>query len=211
VIRAIANTVTMLVIAALLGLFAGFLWFVSALPNKEVVLDRSADGIVALTGGNSRIVDAIELLAQGRGKRLLISGVHRTTTLREIARVAPQFERYILCCTDLDHSALNTVGNAAETRRWARQQNFRSLIIVTSSYHMPRSMAELSRQMPDIELIPYPVVSEKLRTEPWWSHPPTARLLISEYLKYMVVQVRIRLEPAPDSTDVARGRDGARS
>jgi uncharacterized SAM-binding protein YcdF (DUF218 family) len=201
----------MLVIAALLGLFAGFLWFVSALPNKEVVLDRSADGIVALTGGNSRIVDAIELLAQGRGKRLLISGVHRTTTLREIARVAPQFERYILCCTDLDHSALNTVGNAAETRRWARQQNFRSLIIVTSSYHMPRSMAELSRQMPDIELIPYPVVSEKLRTEPWWSHPPTARLLISEYLKYMVVQVRIRLEPAPDNTDVARGRDGARS
>jgi uncharacterized SAM-binding protein YcdF (DUF218 family) len=211
VIRALANTVTMLVIGALLGLFAGFLWFVSALPNKEIVLDRSADGIVALTGGNSRIVDAIELLAQGRGKRLLISGVHRTTTLREIARVAPQFERYILCCTDLDHSALNTVGNAAETRRWVRQQNFRSLIIVTSSYHMPRSMAELSRQMPDIELIPYPVVSEKLRTEPWWSHPPTARLLISEYLKYMVVQVRIRLEPAPDNTDVARGRDGARS
>src|SRR5216683_1250575 len=56
---------------------AGFLWFVWRMPSEEVALDRSADGIVVLTGGASRILDGIELLAAGRGKRLLISGVHR--------------------------------------------------------------------------------------------------------------------------------------
>jgi uncharacterized SAM-binding protein YcdF (DUF218 family) len=106
---------------------------------------------------------------------------------------------------------VNTVGNAAETRRWAKSRGFKSLIVVTSNYHMPRSMAELSRQLPDIALIPFPVISDKLRDESWWTSPPAARLLLTEYVKYMVAQVRMRVEPPPPPTDVARRRDGVRS
>lgn len=209
--RAVCRTVVTLLLVGALGLAGGFFWFVRAVPTEEVALGRNADGIVVLTGGTSRIVDAIELLAAGRGRRLLISGVHKGTTLREITRLVPQYDGLIGCCVDLDHSAINTVGNAEQTRRWVRGQNFRSLIVVTSNYHMPRSMAELSHQVPDIALVPFPVVSDKLRAEPWWASPATARLLISEYLKYMVAQVRMRLEPAPDMTDVARARGLVRS
>ncbi len=87
----------------------------------------------------------------------------------------PQHDRLLECCVDLDHSAVNTVGNAAETRRWAQGPRFRSLIVVTSNYHMPRTMAELGRQLPDVALIPFPVVSDKLRAEPWWTscRPPS--------------------------------------
>ena len=83
--------------------------------------------------------------------------------------------------------------------------------MVTSSYHMPRTMAELGRQLPDVALIPFPVVSEKLRQEPWWDSLSTAKLLFSEYLKYMLAQVRMRIEPASETTDVAgaRGRIGS--
>ena len=77
---------------ALLLLALGFFWFVSALPTEEVKLDRNADGIVALTGGASRIVDAIELLAAKRGQRLLISGANRSTNASEISRLHPEFE-----------------------------------------------------------------------------------------------------------------------
>jgi hypothetical protein len=32
-----------------------------------------------------------------------------------------------------------------------------------------------------------------MRSEAWWSSPPTAKLLFSEYLKYIVAQVRFRV------------------
>ena len=160
---------------------------------------------MVLTGGASRISDAIELLAAGRGKRLLISGVHRTTTTAEIARINPRYQGLVACCVDLDYSAINTVGNAIETRRWARERGFTSLIVVTSAYHMPRTMAELEQQMPDTVLVPFPVVTEKLRNEPWWASAPTARLILSEYAKFVVAQLRMRIEPVPGLTD-ERGR-----
>jgi uncharacterized SAM-binding protein YcdF (DUF218 family) len=182
-----------LVLAGVLG--AGFTWFAASLPDREIVLDRKADGIVVLTGGSSRVVDAIELLAAGHGQRLLITGVHRATNTSEISRVAPEYERVLRCCVDLDRSALNTLGNAIGTRRWVMDRRFRSLIVVTSSYHMPRALAELSHQMPDVTLIPFPVLSERLRGQPWWESGATTRLLLSEYLKYMYALVRMRVYP----------------
>lgn len=206
--RARALWWTILLLAGLIaaGFAAGFLVFARAVPGDEISLRDNADGIVVLTGGSARISDAVELLAAGHGKRLLITGVHRATTSREIERVMPGSRHLLACCVDLDHSAVNTLGNAEETRRWAKQRGFNSLIVVTSSYHMPRSMAELARQLPDAKLIAFPVVTDKMRAEPWWSSLPTAKLLISEYLKYIVAQVRMRLEPAPGTTDVARMR-----
>jgi uncharacterized SAM-binding protein YcdF (DUF218 family) len=176
---------------------AGFLWFVASVPTEEVSIDRPADGIVVLTGGASRIADAIELLAAGRGKRLLISGVHPTTSSNELARLSPAYRHWMLCCVDLGHAAVNTTGNAIETRQWVADQGFRSVIVVTSNYHMPRTMAELRRRMPDVALVPFPVVTDKMRSEAWWSSAPTAKLLFSEYLKYIVAQVRFRLGISP--------------
>ena len=59
-------------------------------------------------------------------------------------------------------------------------------------------LAELRRRMPDVALVPFPVVTDKMRSEAWWSSPPTAKLLFSEYLKYIVAQVRFRLGTTPD-------------
>ena len=179
--------------AVLLG--AGFCWFVLKVPAEEVTLDRKADGIVVLTGAAARIPDAIELLAAERGKRLLITGVHRATSAREIARLTPLYSKFFSCCIDLDRSALNTFGNAIEARRWAREHNFNSLIVVTSNWHMPRAMAEFAYQLPDVALISYPVISPKVKDEPWWSNLDTARLLFAEYLKYLVALTRMRLDP----------------
>jgi uncharacterized SAM-binding protein YcdF (DUF218 family) len=172
----------------------GFLWFIWRVPADEVALDRNADGIVALTGGASRIADAIELLASGRGKRLLISGVNRATSSKEISRLNPEFERWVRCCVDFDRS-LNTLGNAVETRRWAESRGFRSLIVVTSNYHMPRALAEIAHQLPGVALVPFPVVTDRQRAEPWWAGAATARLMLTEYLKYVFAKLRMGLHP----------------
>ena len=184
-------------------LVAGFGLFIWLLPEQEVALDRNADGIVVLTGGTSRVSDALELLSSGRGKRLLITGVNPGTTTNDIAHQTVDYNRVLGCCVDLDYAALNTLGNAVQTRRWAQAHNFSSLIIVTSAYHMPRAIAELSHQLPDVTLIPFPVVSDRLRIEPWWSNGATARLVLSEYLKYLFAKVRMRFDTFADAGELS--------
>ena len=192
----------------------GFIAFLSQLRGVEVKPARNADGIVVLTGGSSRVSDAMELLAGGYGKRLLISGVHPTNAASDISRSLPDNHSLLGCCVDLDRSAVNTRSNAAETRRWARDRGFKSLIVVTSNYHMPRAIVELSHAMPDIALIPFAVVGDKWRDEPWWTSGTTLRLLLSEYAKYVAAELRVRLadvgiDLVPDFADQPTGSRAA--
>jgi uncharacterized SAM-binding protein YcdF (DUF218 family) len=190
--KSILIALALLLVATATG-FAGFL---SQLRGTEVKPPRTADGIVVLTGGSSRVSDAMELLASGYGQRLLISGVHPSSGASDISRSLTDNQAWLNCCVDLDRSAVNTRSNAAETRRWAHERGFKSLIVVTSNYHMPRAIVELSHAMPDITLIPYVVVGDKWREEPWWSNGGTLRLVLSEYVKYVAAEVRVRLADA---------------
>src|SRR3984893_16184422 len=187
--------------------FGGFILFASTIPREEEEFHRSADGIVALTGGPSRIADAVELLIAGRGKRLLISGVNPSTTPGELIRLTPELEKLFACCVDLGHQALNTTGNAMEIAQWTHEHQFRSIVVVTSAWHMPRALVELERELVGVEIIPYAVVSDRMRDEPWWTNPQTARLLLVEYVKYLATYARVSLdafEEGPGTKNVAR-------
>src|SRR5581483_3523137 len=138
---------------------AGFGGFLFNERSAEVKPARKADRIVVLTGGSSRVSDAMELLAAGYGKRLLISGVHPTIVAAAISRSVQEGRGLFRCCVDLDHSGVNTRSNALETKRWARERGFKSLVVVTSNYHMPRAIVEMSHAMPDIVLNPFTIVT----------------------------------------------------
>jgi len=196
-----------LVLAIGIALSAGFVGFAERIAAQAPPSDPRAEGIVVLTGGTSRIDEALELLAEGRARRLLISGVNPAVTRSTLAGTISEDLRSVLaCCVDLDYVAEDTVGNAAETRDWAARQGFRSLIVVTSDYHMPRSMAELAKAMPDRRLIPFPVSNPDLHLARWWREGAAFTLLLREYGKFLVAEARRMIAPPVASTDaLAKG------
>jgi uncharacterized SAM-binding protein YcdF (DUF218 family) len=199
-----------LAVAAGIAFAIGFFHFVLTIADLERPVEaRSADAIVALTGGADRIADAVALLREGRAHRLLISGVYPDTSRETLASMTPGGEPLFACCIDLGRSALNTVGNAKEARDWARGNGFTTLFVVTASYHLPRSLNEIRREMPEAELIPYPVVSANLRLEGWWRNPGTSRLLLAEYSKYLMSVARIRLGGPATSIEARAARLGS--
>lgn len=171
----------------------GFVLFANRVMREPELQNVSADGIVVLTGGQVRISEAARLLEDGRGQRLLISGVNQKTGRPSLLKISGLDKEIFDCCVDLGYAALNTVGNAAETRRWAEALGYQRLIVVTASYHMPRSLAELARAMPGIELVPHPVAPDVLRRKAWWLDPTATRLLASEYLKFLPAAFRLAL------------------
>lgn len=169
----------------------GFVLFATAVTRDAVGGWDKADGIVVLTGGDSRIIAGARLLADGRAKRLLISGVNRRVRREDVERISGLDHTTFTCCVDLGYEALDTVGNADEARSWARANGYNRLIIVTSSYHMPRSLAELALAMPGAELIAQPVTPPSFPDTGWWLHVKTTRVLLSEYLKYLPAAARL--------------------
>lgn len=160
----------------------GFIWFLHA-ARTPVAPPATADGIVALTGGAERVETALKLLAGGRARVLLISGVGGAADFAELARRAG-VSAALAPRVSLGRSAITTRGNAAETAEWVRANKVTSLIVVTAGYHMPRALTELSRAMPGVTLYPAPVLPPALR------QPGLAalRLLAGEYSKWLATE-----------------------
>jgi uncharacterized SAM-binding protein YcdF (DUF218 family) len=201
--RRVARAVTTLVVLAAAALVGGFFLFISSLNSHYNAPPAKADAIVALTGGAHRVADAIDLLSRGHGSRLLISGVNEMTGREEIARLNPGQRRLLECCVDLDYRARNTIGNAIETRRWIARHGFESIIVVTSNYHMPRTMLELENALPQVEKYFYAVVPSSIDTAAWWRDEVATRLLMLEYLKFIAAWGRTRFESDPEDSRAA--------
>lgn len=177
-------------------LWAGaFLHFVGAIPREAAQPDRATDGIVVLTGGPSRLAIGLELLAQQKARRLLVSGVNPLADRDDIQQALGHQDLF-LCCIDLGFEATDTAGNAREAAAWAQKGEYRSLRVVTTNFHMPRSLMELQRQMPGVELLAHPVASEQIKLEEWYLWPGTAELLFAEFNKYLAALARRGVETA---------------
>ncbi|CCM77515.1 YdcF family protein [Rhizobium mesoamericanum] len=171
-------------------IFGGFLRFADSVTTLKPPIEPRADAIVVLTGGYQRIDQAVELLQKGAGKRLLISGVHPTTTPKQIRRMTQASPELFSCCVDVGYDALDTIGNAQEASNWIHQRGYKSVLVVTNNYHMPRSLAELAYVDSETQFIPYPVVNTDLKTSNWFTDPNAMRVMLAEYAKVLFAGAR---------------------
>lgn len=173
----------------------GLLWFAFSIPSQPADESRVADAIVVLTGGNGRIEHGLELLAQGKGKRVFISGVHKDVSVLDIVRqAAPGVAQTLMAgrlpAIEIGNRAENTIGNAEETAQWVKKKHIASIRLVTANYHMPRSVAEFEEKMPDIAIFPAPVFPSDFSLEHWWQNKDSRELVLSEYHKLLAGKLR---------------------
>ena len=168
---------------------AGLLAFAGRVQRSTPAPEpATADAIVALTGGsNVRLEAATRLLEDGKGQRLLVSGVNRDATRADIRGVTRAGKSLYDCCVDLGFTAADTIGNARETAEWARGQGYDDLIVVTADYHMPRALLELRSAMPEARFHPYPVATGTLDARRWRDTRSGQRRMVLEYSKYLAI------------------------
>lgn len=162
----------------------GFIVFFSTLPETPKEIPDPADAIVVLTGDSYRISAGFHLYKNYRGEKLLISGVYPGTTVMDLAR--PYLSAAQMVGIDLDDKATNTRENAIETAKWMRKNKFRSLILVTSNYHMRRAWIHFQNHIPGVVITGYPVVSDQDSPTHWSKSYKGIRNMVRAYNKLIV-------------------------
>ena len=146
--------------------------------------DERTDAAVVITGGAGRIEHAIDVLAEGQAKRLLIAGTDPSVTKPDIIDRLGGRGRLVNCCVDLGSESVDTRSNAEEAQRWLDRRGYKSLRLITSDWHMRRARYEFSRVLgPDYEL-----VADGVRTQPGFM------TLFGEYNKYLLRRIAVLFE-----------------
>jgi uncharacterized SAM-binding protein YcdF (DUF218 family) len=166
----------------LLLLYAlGFVLFAFTLGRPAPADAEPTDAAVVLTGGSGRIEHAIDVLRQGKAKRLLVAGADPAVTKRDLARRIPGSADMLKCCVDLGSESVDTRSNAEEANRWLKKQRFHSLRLITSDWHMRRARYEFGKVLGSRYLI----MSDAVRTE------PSFLTLFGEYNKYLLRRLAV--------------------
>lgn len=188
-VRLVASAAALAVTAYAIGLLV----FTETLARTTPDTLPEVDAVVVLTGAPGRISAAFELLEGGAGERLLISGVDPKVADDALPAYLDASSPKFACCVDLGREATTTISNAVETSGWAEEKGYERLIVVTSSYHLPRALLELRRAMPEKTLIGYPTFQKGVPLDNWWLYPGTTKLLVGEYTKYLVALTHLHV------------------
>lgn len=183
-------TLVLLFFCSALGI--GFVYFSETIYRLQVPRPLpKADGIIVLTGGRARLESGLKLLEEGKGSRLLISGVNPIADRTALVRATHADPKLFECCVDLGREALNTVGNANESADWVAKNHYKTVYVVTNDYHMPRSLLLLKRTLPNTTLIAYPINQSAGQDESWLQFFDRLRVIGTEYLKFIGVKLNI--------------------
>lgn len=137
-------------------------------PVTEWTESVTADCGLVLTGGPGRIRAGMALLSDGKIKKLIVSGVHPDSQLREIF---PNWLFYTGLREDdviLEKRSETTWGNAQQSLPIVEALHCRDLVIVTSQIHMPRAFRTFRSVFPpNIQIRTQAVVGTRFVPSVW--------------------------------------------
>lgn len=182
------------VASAMTAAFAGLvilLWFGFTMPSAPEEPEARTDVIVVLTGPGGRLEPAYALLKKGLANRMFVTGVYKKLSKPDVLKLLGDPPPELAAKIELGYRALDTRGNAGETAAWFNSQNLKSMRLVTSSYHMRRSLLLFRRAMPDARIVAHPVPRRGLEAGDWWSHIDGAKDVAKELAKFLATMFYI--------------------
>lgn len=175
----------------------GFIYFISIIPQENPSITPHAQAIIVLTGGSKRISEAVELLNRNQADLLFISGVGggaNVTSTLILSGTLPDNIYKFYDNIQLGYEAETTKENASEVANWIKRRHINSILLVTSNYHLPRSLLELKSKISDVSISSHCVFPYNVKIDSWWNHRGTLKLVFLEYNKYITAYLRILME-----------------
>ncbi|MFZ4859202.1 MAG: YdcF family protein [Desulfuromonadaceae bacterium] len=146
-----------------------------------------ADAIVVLAGGKGRVDEGVRLFRESRAAFLFLIGVDPSVRKSDLYRPRhgdPPSDNVVL-----EKLSRNTVENSIFGRDLIVRSGARSILLITSRYHLKRASLLFRNSLPkNITIIPYPVDSVNLK-ESWWNHGGSFQLLFQEFYKYCMLRM----------------------
>jgi uncharacterized SAM-binding protein YcdF (DUF218 family) len=181
--------------------FIGLNEYKKKILSTDKYISKNSSNIVILTGGSNRIKEGLKIIDKFDktfkfSPKILVSGTGKGFTKFSLEKKL-NFDlgfNLIECCIELDNISTNTYSNAIETLKWAKKNNIKEFILITSNYHMPRAFLEFKNRMPSLQIHTYPITPKKHKINEWLSSSHTFSLIFSEYLKFIVANLRIKIQ-----------------
>jgi len=184
------NIVHIILTLFLILVLSHFIFFLSLVKNfkSDYTTIKSIDSIVVLTGDKFRISKGMEILSNGIGEKLLLSGVNKNIKLTNIKNEFPKYKIFFDCCVEIENISSNTFENSRETFLWLEKNKYNSVLIVSSDYHMPRTKLEFEKFLNTKNTYYHPVNSNNdLNTI------GKIKKLFLEYVKYMRTYISLAI------------------
>lgn len=159
-----------------------FIVFLRQIEYEEVIYNNSSDGIAVLTGGKGRISLGLELFKNNRNLKLIISGVDKKVSDKSILPDNLKNRSNIT----IDKDSESTYQNAKVISNWLAKNKLKNITIISSYYHMPRSMLLMQAQTPNIKFYAYPVKKKNIKKISFKENIFYYFFLVEEYIKYLV-------------------------
>ncbi|MGZ3649701.1 MAG: YdcF family protein [Bdellovibrionota bacterium] len=186
-----AGAISILLLLAIIGIRVGGDTLYDYPANPAPLAFPKDTVIVCLAGGKHRIEAAYSLFADGVGEQLWIVGAGKHATVMGLARaqagdVAQKIPWDRFDKIQVETESRNTIENAFAVHRMLGQNpNFKNVVLVTSPYHMRRSMLMIAHHIaPGINIIPFTPISADFGRGDWWQSWSGISLTVAETVKF---------------------------
>ena len=148
--------------------------------------------IVVLAGSSGRINTAYELMKEREVPVLFVAGVYKAVSFEALAK------EFNIDYNDrerikIDNASRTTVENAKVALQFAEENNIKTIVLVTSVYHIKRAEMIFNKVFEDqgAMIIPYTAYTTKLEPDSWWCDYRTFINLLDEYVKYQLYRIAL--------------------
>jgi len=191
--RRVARAAVGIAVVCLLVFYSPFVWYVAE-PLRVIEPPRRADAIVVFGGGvgesgvagggyQERVKQAMELYHEGKASRLVFSSgyvfvLREAEVMKELAVAHGVPISAIL----LEERAGNTYEYVRSVREILHRQGWRTILLVSSPYHMRRATWTFRKVAPEITVIPVPVPRSQFYAHERGASLEQIRGILHEYL-----------------------------